>query len=130
MLEGKNCKCPFSRVQSDEITVCYVKDIGSRKSSKLGRHLWMFSQHFTNPMHLSTPCFNTNRFKRQTAFRLVATMIQTATHMVLMWNFVECRSGLKQTFSENVSKKQHGLTKAYFRIPSILFYTEVLLICI
>ena len=82
-----------------------------------------------NPMHLSTPCFNTNRFKRQTAFRLVATMIQTATHMVLMWNFVECRSGLKQTFSENVSKKQHGLTKAYFRIPSILFYTEVLLIC-
>ena len=72
-------------------------------------------------MHLSTPCFNTNRFKRQTAFRLVATRlglnmtkiatIQTATHMVLMWNSVECRSGLKEAFSENVSKKQHGLKK-------------------
>ena len=84
----------------------------------------MFSQHFTNPMHLSTPCFNTNRFKRQTAFRLVATrlglnmtkiaMIQTAIHMDLMWNSVECRSGLKEAFSENVSKKQHSLTKAFY----------------
>ena len=99
----------------------YVKDIGSQKSSKLGRHLWTFSKHFTNPIHLSTSCFNTNRFKRQTAFRLiVATMMQTATHMVLMWNFVECRSGLKGAFSENVSKKQHGLTKSLLQNT---FYT-------
>ena len=76
----------------------------------------MFSQHFTNPMDLSTPCFNTNRFKRQTAFRLVATRlrlglnitkiakIQTATHMDLMWNYVVCRSGLKFVYSEKATK--------------------------